>query len=149
MNATRNHIKIDRTLCVFRYSEHPRFHENGPTYPDNVKAYLDTMVRVGGATQHKSSRMGQRYGHFLRLLDYSTSGNMNLELSMLVPSLINANMLGYPFVIPNMIGKNRGQMPSRNLYIRWMQAVTFMPAVQYSYAPWEFDSYVRFFILLY
>lgn len=106
------------------------------------------MKRVGNSTHYKSSRRSQKYGHFLRLLDYNTEGNMSLKLSMLVSSVTNSNMLGYPFVIPHMIDYQKGQRKIKSeLYIRWMQAVTFMPAIQFSYPPWDFNQEVIIFSL--
>jgi alpha-glucosidase (family GH31 glycosyl hydrolase) len=61
------------------------------------------------------------------------------------------NMVGYPLVLPDMIGGNGyGETPTKELFIRWLQANVFMPSLQYSYAPWDFDDEVSFphFLLL-
>ena len=34
-------------------------------------------------------------------------------------------------------------IPDRELFIRWMQANVFMPAMQFSYAPWDYDAEVN------
>jgi len=49
-----------------------------------------------------------------------------------------------------MIGGNAyGGRPSKELYIRWMQANVFMPSVQFSLVPWDYDDEVRdYFIQL-
>lgn len=54
-------------------------------------------------------------------------------------------MIGYPFVLPDMVGGNgyNNQPPSKEMYIRWMQANVFMPVVQFSYTPWDFDQQVN------
>ena len=40
-----------------------------------------------------------------------------------------------------MIGGNGYKgAPSRELYIRWLQVNTFMPAMQISYVPWMYDQ---------
>ena len=51
-------------------------------------------------------------------------------------------MAGYPFVLPDMIAGNGytavwlgTALPSKELFIRWLQANTFMPSMQYSYVP--------------
>ncbi len=50
---------------------------------------------------------------------------------------------GYPFVLPDMIGGNGyNGRPGRELFIRWMQANVFMPAMQFSYVPWDYDEQV-------
>ena len=56
--------------------------------------------------------------------------------------------LGYPFVLPDMIGGNgygedpldESNIPSRELYIRWLQANVFMPGMQFSFVPWIYDQ---------
>lgn len=53
-----------------------------------------------------------------------------------------SGLLGYPFVLPDMIGGN-GQ-PSKELFVRWAQANAFMPSLQFSLLPWEYDDEVTF-----
>lgn len=67
-------------------------------------------------------------------------------LKSMIPSLLQFSIAGYPFVLPDMIGGNAyaGEIPSKELYIRWMQANIFMPAVQFSLVPWKFDAEVIF-----
>ena len=57
---------------------------------------------------------------------------------------------GYPFVLPDMIGGNGyaggldgTELPSKELFVRWMQANVFMPAMQFSFAPWQYDQEVK------
>lgn len=50
-------------------------------------------------------------------------------------------------VLPDMIGGNgyNGTIPDAELLVRWAQANTFMPAMQFSYLPWEItNDTVRF-----
>ena len=35
-------------------------------------------------------------------------------------------------------------LPPRELFVRWMQANVFMPAMQFSFVPWQYDQEVRF-----
>lgn len=41
-----------------------------------------------------------------------------------------------------MIGGNQygNDVITKELFIRWLQASTFMPSLQFSYAPWHFDQ---------
>lgn len=56
---------------------------------------------------------------------------------------------GYSLVLPDMIGGNGfnlanedSALPTKQLFIRWVQANTFLPAMQYSFVPWNFDNEV-------
>ena len=35
-------------------------------------------------------------------------------------------------------------LPPKELFVRWMQANVFMPAMQFSFVPWQYDQEVRF-----
>ena len=51
--------------------------------------------------------------------------------------------LGYPFILPDMIGGNvyyDEELPSEELFIRWIQLNAFMPAMQFSISPWQYDD---------
>lgn len=51
-------------------------------------------------------------------------------------------MVGYPFLLPDMIGGNGygNVRPNKELFIRWLQANVFMPSLQFSFVPWEYDD---------
>lgn len=66
-------------------------------------------------------------------------------LEKLIPEMLSASMLGYPFTCPDMIGG--GEFSSfegvgdkdfdQELIVRWAQASAFMPMMQFSVAPWR------------
>ena len=62
----------------------------------------------------------------------------------MVTTLLQFGLVGYPFVLPDMIGGNgyAEGPPSRKLYIRWLQVNAFMPALQISFVPWTYDDEV-------
>ncbi|KAM7348782.1 myogenesis-regulating glycosidase isoform 1-T1 [Cochliomyia hominivorax] len=72
-------------------------------------------------------------------------------------TVLNYGVIGYPFVLPGAIGGdyelNRtmtkmfsyyslGQpaLPEQDLYIRWLQLMTFMPSMQFNHLPSEYKS---------
>jgi len=114
-------------------------------YPDNiVNAYLKTIKAFGNGIEYRSSRRSQEFGCLLRMIDRESRWNYELGLPTLITSLIHLNMIGYPFVLPDMIGGNgyNNMPPPKEMYIRWIQAAIFMPVIQFSYTPWDFDSEV-------
>lgn len=54
------------------------------------------------------------------------------------------SLVGYPFILPDMIGGNAyGETPSKELFIRWAQANALLPAMQFSLLPWDYDQEVN------
>jgi alpha-glucosidase (family GH31 glycosyl hydrolase) len=79
------------------------------------------------------------------MLDKDSKWGYDNGLQSLIPTLLHFGIVGYPFVLPDMIGGNAyGDKPSAELYVRWMQANAFMPSVQFSIVPWDYDSSVSF-----
>lgn len=97
-------------------------------------------VRVGWRTQ--------RLSIFVRMIDKDSTWTWNNGLPTLITTLLQMNLNGYVYVLPDMIGGNgylngflNGTVyPSKELFIRWLQANTFMPSLQYSFVPWDYDN---------
>ena len=58
-------------------------------------------------------------------------------LESLIPHLITASLLGYHYILPDMVGGNANEecfgctyIPEEELYIRWIELTAFMPAIQ-------------------
>lgn len=99
-------------------------------------------VRVGYQSQNISC--------FFRLVDRDSVWGYDLGLRSLIPAVLTVSMLGYPFILPDMVGGNvvpertagGGQVPERELYVRWLEVAAFMPAMQFSVPPWQYDAEV-------
>lgn len=91
-------------------------------------------IRTGWGTQHLEV--------LVRMLDFDSRWTEKNGLKSLIPTLIQFNLNGYVFALPDMIGGNRygNDTITKNLFIRWLQASALMPALQFSVAPWEFDA---------
>ncbi|EDW53039.1 GM12624 [Drosophila sechellia] len=72
-------------------------------------------------------------------------------------AVLNYGVIGYPFVLPGVIGgdyllqrplskmvsfysMSQPPLPDQELFIRWLQLATFMPAMQFSHLPSEYRS---------
>lgn len=79
------------------------------------------------------------------MLDKLSHWGYDAGLKSMIPTALLFGILGYPFVLPDMIGGNAyGDWPTKELYIRWLQVNVFMPAIQFSIVPWDshFDDQV-------
>lgn len=103
--------------------------------------YMHSASDFGNLVEVRTGAGTQWLPIFVRMLDkYSQWGYLN-GLKSLIPTLLQMSMVGYPFVLPDMVGGNGYVIPpGRELYIRWMQANVFMPAIQLSYTPWKYDE---------
>lgn len=78
------------------------------------------------------------------MLDKDSRWGYNNGLQSVIPTLLHFGIVGYPFALPDMIGGNAyaGELPSKEMYVRWMQTNILMPAVQFSLVPWKYDAQV-------
>merc|ERR1719219_1193636 len=120
-----------------------------PSYPLNTwpavfsTAYVTTVSQFGGMVEVRTGRRTQHLPIFVRMLDKFSSWGYDNGLKSMVTTLLQFGMVGYVFVLPDMIGGNGyGGAPSRELYIRWLQVNVFMPSMQISYVPWLYDDSV-------
>lgn len=107
-----------------------------------TRAFVEMAADFGNQLEIRTG-WGTQYLHVLvRMLDFDSRWHEDNGLKSLIPTLIQFNMNGYVFVLPDMIGGNRYNDDdlTKELFIRWLQASTFMPSLQFSVVPWEFDE---------
>lgn len=78
------------------------------------------------------------------MLDKDSAWSHANGLRSIIPTALASGVAGYPFVLPDMIGGNGhdGVLPDRELFIRWTELTAFLPAMQFSLAPWQYDDAV-------
>ncbi|XP_067012525.2 myogenesis-regulating glycosidase [Anabrus simplex] len=105
-------------------------------YVETVSQFFGSMieVRVGQRTQHLPN--------FVRMLDKDSRWDFKNGLPTLITTLLQMNMVGYTIVLPDMVGGNGygSDVVTKELFIRWLEANVFMPSIQFSYVPWDFDE---------
>ncbi|XP_077299263.1 myogenesis-regulating glycosidase-like [Arctopsyche grandis] len=111
-------------------------------HPGHITAdYVRAVSEFGSMIEVRSAQRTQDLPVFVRMIDKDTLWTFDNGLPTLVTTLLQMNMNGYPLVLPDMIGGNGyNEKPSKELFIRWLQANTFMPNMQYSFVPWDFDN---------
>ncbi|KAM7360771.1 target of brain insulin [Cochliomyia hominivorax] len=107
-----------------------------------TRDYVRTVSSFGPMVEVRSGQGTQDLPIFVRMIDKDSEWKWENGLVTLITTLLQMNLNGYPFVLPDMIGGNgyNNKPPSKELFLRWLQANVFMPSLQFSYVPWNFDE---------
>lgn len=106
-----------------------------------TRAYIYTVAQFGDMVEVRSGQGTQDLPIFIRMIDKDSRWDWNNGLPTLITTLLQLNMAGYPLVLPDMIGGNGYEgAPEKELFIRWLAANVFMPSLQFSYVPWDYDA---------
>ena len=102
---------------------------------------IDTMYRH----QSVSSGAGtQNLPLLIHMPDKDSSWGYSNGLKTLIPQVLSLGLMGYPFILTPIIGGIRddqnGELLSKELYIRWLQASVFLPTMHFSIPPWSYDT---------
>lgn len=104
--------------------------------------YIHTVIKFGRMVTVRSAHSTQNQPFYLRMMDLDSSWSWDNGLPNLVTKLLHLNMVGYGFILPDIIGGHGtdGERPDKELFIRWLQATVFMASQQFSYTPWDYDN---------
>ncbi|XP_026727594.1 myogenesis-regulating glycosidase-like [Trichoplusia ni] len=112
-----------------------------------VQEYAKVCARFGDMVEVRAGFRTQDLPIYVRMVDRDSIWGLNNGLATIITTTFQMNLNGYPFVLPDMIGGNgynldhaQADLPTKELFIRWVQANTFLPVMQYSFAPWNFDN---------
>ncbi len=105
------------------------------------KKYAEIASTFGGLTEVRVGYNCQEFPVFFRIIDRTSSWSLENGLKSVLTATLTLGILGYPFVLPDMVGgKTHASKPEKELYIRWTQLTIFLPSIQFSIAPWQYDS---------
>lgn len=122
----------------------PVLQGNAAYSPNQITTdYVRLMSTFGSMVEVRSGQNTQDLPIFVRMLDKDSNWGWNNGLVTLITTLLQMNLNGYPFVLPDMIGGNgyNNMPPTKELFLRWLQANVFMPSLQFSYVPWNFENW--------
>lgn len=107
--------------------------------PSNYSvAYATIASEINNMVEVRVGDNSQDLPVFVRFLDRESTWSSKMGLQSVIPTVLTFGILGYPFILPDMIGGNG--KPDKELFVRWLQLNAFLPAMQFSYAPWDFDN---------
>lgn len=109
--------------------------------------YIETAAHASNATVvSEFAYKSQHLPVFTRLVDYFVTSPQQL-LEELIPTVLSVSLAGYSFIIPYSIGsfdtrpKNVvTHILSEEMFIRTLQATTFMPSISFTRTPWSFSQ---------
>ncbi|XP_049765253.1 myogenesis-regulating glycosidase-like [Schistocerca cancellata] len=102
-------------------------------------AYAKVISQFGPMVQIETSVDNQQLPNYFVMDKMRSDWTNHHGFKTLIPKLLQLNLVGYPFVIGEMVGGGNSKTWSE-LYVRWLQASVFMPVVKYSFTPWDFDN---------
>ena len=119
-----------------------RFHEGYTNPGQYTKRLAEFVTSLGASGQVQSVYRAQNQPVILRLGDFNSSWE---SLQSVIPSVLHAGIIGYPYIMPDIIGGNHpytdgSTLPDKELYIRWLQLSTFLPIMQFSVHPAKYDA---------
>ncbi|NWY53214.1 SP15 protein, partial [Chionis minor] len=100
-------------------------------------ALAAALVTLGNATVISAGARSSHLPLFVQMSalhsDWSHAG-----LKGVIPSVLHYSLLGYNFFIPDAVGGSLGSDTPGDpeLYVRWLQIVTFLPVMAFGTPPW-------------
>ncbi|XP_057686754.1 myogenesis-regulating glycosidase-like [Corythoichthys intestinalis] len=116
-----------------------------------TRLYTEMAIPFSERAELRVGYQSQNISCFYRIIDRDSVWGYELGLKSIIPTVLTISILGYQFVLPDMIGGNAYadhmtdngiDLPDRELYIRWLELSAFMPAMQFSIPPWHYDDEV-------
>ncbi|KAF5297325.1 hypothetical protein FQA39_LY12164 [Lamprigera yunnana] len=122
--------------------EMPQIFGDVENIPNSLSVdYVRTCAKLGDLIEVRTGWRTQDLPVFLRMLDKDSNWGNSNGLYTLITTLLQMNINGYTMVLPDMVGGNGYQgAPDAELFIRWLQVNVFMPTIQFSYVPWDFQN---------
>ncbi|XP_042641132.1 SITS-binding protein-like [Tyto alba] len=141
--ARRLRQALGAAYVVFEGAEGNAFLEQAVPPPAELAgdrytaALAAALAALGNATVISAGAGSSHLPFFVQMSplrsDWSYAG-----LKGVIPSVLHYSLLGYNFFIPDAVGGSlAGDTPGDpELYVRWLQIVTFLPVMAFSTPPW-------------
>lgn len=119
--------------------------------------YAHMAYELGNMIEVRTACQTQSLPIFVRMLDKDSRWGYDNGLKSVLTTGLLMSILGYPFILPDMIGGNAyGSLgndtdtfnanlnvtiyPDYELFVRWAQLTAFMPSMQFSIPPWHYNN---------
>jgi alpha-glucosidase (family GH31 glycosyl hydrolase) len=110
-------------------------------HPNEHADYYAWWSRSASAYELRAAWFSQDLAPIVRQFDKNSTWDLSAGLHSVVTQMLAMGMIGYPYVLPDMIGGNEYLIrPSSELLIRWTQLTAFLPMMQFSILPWRTED---------
>ncbi|XP_052816810.1 myogenesis-regulating glycosidase-like [Mya arenaria] len=119
-----------------------------------AKRYSSIAQKFYTKTISSFAVQSQRSAVIVQISSNVSSWTSKGGINSVIPSVLTLGILGYPYVIPNIVGgpgvyktnssSSEGNLgvPDRELYIRWLSLAAYMPCMAFSFPPWMYSEEV-------
>ncbi|TRY95872.1 hypothetical protein DNTS_021400, partial [Danionella cerebrum] len=111
-----------------------------------TRRYTEMAIPFNDRAELRSGYQSQNISSFFRIADRDSHWGYSAGLKSIIPTVLTIGILGYQFVLSDIVGGkgnlNITGLSGRELYIRWLELSAFMPAMQFSFPPWNYDEEV-------
>ncbi|XP_041349078.1 myogenesis-regulating glycosidase-like [Gigantopelta aegis] len=117
--------------------------------PNRLRGLYSQMVAsVSNKVSMQMMSQSQHVQAFLPIRSLITVRRDRACISNSIPAALTTGLLGYPYVFSDGFQFSKEEeephdvvgIPSRDIYIRWLQLSAFFPAMKYSLPPWVYDE---------
>ncbi|XP_006820508.1 myogenesis-regulating glycosidase-like [Saccoglossus kowalevskii] len=112
-----------------------------------TKKHAEMSAELGNMVEIRAAWQSHHLPIFVRMMDKGSKWGYDNGLKTVINTALTFGILGYPFVLPDMIGGNAynegfhgDYKPEQELFIRWLELTAFLPAMQFSISPWQYDD---------
>jgi len=106
-----------------------------------IAKLVSSLNKAGELTVIQSAYRCQQLPILIRVTQGSSSWHDIGGLHSVIPGALSLGLIGYPIFIPEAIGGSAfNGLPSKELYIRWLELAVFLPIVHFSIPPDYYDA---------
>ena len=126
---------------------------NNPDWADDKgpSGYIDELLSVFEEVStvpcpNRTSWLSQRRNILWNVVGRDVHWGIDNGLKSLVPLTLNMALVGYDIMLPGIIGgrmqtaSSQSPLATDEMMVRWAEIHAFMPAMQFSYWPWNYAS---------
>lgn len=122
-----------------------KFHQTFVNPDHFIRTYLSHVKQVTHLMGTDIGFETENLPAYISLLPRTCTWDSNTGLRSIIPTVLTLSLMGYSVINPGSIGGDipdslNGTLLDRDLYLRWMQLAIFMPVVQFSKHPGDYDE---------